>query len=321
MPVDGDALAAHDPERLMHGADAVRAEHDPVERVAARHLDVHRAVGIDHHLGRSALRCRRHVAFTERGEDRDDLGPAGCPERRAGRRPGDIDLFDLPLGRDRSDHRGDPRRPHHSHDTASADVGPDGERRALRPEPDGVFACVQRADGSAVPIGEFARCGADGGRRLAAERSTVGQRAHRLATRPAPCGVGFEVGGLHPGGLQRAVPPAGGKLDGPVERDRGAAPLHLAGGDARLVHRLARRPRAVGGEHGDKGVGRRGVVGEAGFAEGHRGGDVLGRTPLDGGPATGGIQITPGVLGDRSDGRRRHQQRRLAHGLPPRAPA
>ena len=77
-----------------------------------------------------------------------------------------------------------------------------GDRRPLLAEPDGVLASRRPHGSTSVAASSRAAAGRDR-RRLAAERTAVGERGRRLASRLAPRRVGLEVGGLDPRGRDR----------------------------------------------------------------------------------------------------------------------
>ncbi len=126
---------------------------------------------------------------------------------------------------------------------------------------------------------------------LPAEGPAVADGRGRLAAGGAPRGVRLHVGRLHPGGLQGEVPAAGGHADRVVERQAGLAPLHLAGQGPGGAHRFGQGVAAHAVGHGDQGVGRAGVVGEAGPAEDGAGADRLGNPSFERGPDGGPGQV------------------------------
>ena len=82
--VDGDALAPHQPERLVHRAQRVGAQRDRTEHLAGPDVDVDAAARPSPRR-RSTL-ARPAPGHARRGPDPRPVGPGGGVPRRAGRR-------------------------------------------------------------------------------------------------------------------------------------------------------------------------------------------------------------------------------------------
>ena len=211
--VDGQPLRGDPADGHVGRADRIGAQHDLVERIAARHPDPHdrprrrpsrsTVAGADSPVG--ALDPDR-LAVTEAGGRRDGgqqhrgLGPARGPRRRStsADRPASTSSTSRP-GATGADALGDARRAHDPDDPGA--VGPDAgrDRGTLGAEPHGVLAGEQHPHRPTV-----AGRPAPGPPRRPGE-STLPPNApplasgrHRLAARLAPRGVGLEVGRLDP---------------------------------------------------------------------------------------------------------------------------
>ena len=205
----------------------------------------------------------------ERGEEDGRLRPTSAAQSGRRRRAGHVDLLHQQAGCDGGDRGRDACRAHDPHDAGAVGTDAGGHRWSLRAEPHDVLPAGQHPHRPSVVVGQVdGRPPATGW--LACPRRPRRWRAGVAGSPPgrAPGAVGLEVARLHPGRAQRPGPVARRNLDGPRERHRRPAALHLARRRPRLGERLAHDPRTVGGAHRHEGVGRSGVVGEAALAEG-----------------------------------------------------
>ena len=322
------ALGRDPAERHVGGADGVGAQHDLVERVAARHPHPHRCTSsapIARAVGPatppSGRSTRIGSARRSRRRGRRRTAASAHPAARAGdrrRRAGDVDLLDHEAGR----HRGDRAR-------RCPGCAPRGRRRCRRPgcrprrralRPERTASSRESSTRTGRPCWSASSRAAAGDRRvdLAAEGAAVGQRRRRLAAGLAPRRVGLEVGRLDPRRAQGERPVAVGQLERRRGLGRRAPALHLARRRRRASASVSPTDppaRAVGHRH--QRVGRGGVGGEAGPAQRHVGPDPLGRAALDARPvAHGGVEVPlagrPAADLDRRSGRgpRRPRRRR-----------
>ena len=211
--VDGEALARDPAERQVRGADAVGAQHDLVERVAA---STRTATAPSSTVGRGR-------AAGDRVDDRDlgiaARGRRAAPRPRPTRRPA---ARPTSAGR----RRRPPRRRGRAGDGARcASAMPGGARDAddaravgarRRPRSAGAWARGARSPLGRARTSTGRPCRSASGRAAAgAGEATLPRRrrrwraATRLAAGLAPRRVGLEVGRLDPRRAQRAVPVAG----------------------------------------------------------------------------------------------------------------
>ena len=339
--VDRDALAPHQPERLVHRA----------ERVGAQR---HRARGSRRPRRRprrgrappsSEVRARRWRCPRRA---RVHLGPGPCPPVRAppprrGARP-------APRPSRRRAARAPPGGPATSTSSTStpgqhARAGAPPAARG-RPSP----ACGRRgrrrcrrdagrwpaagAWGRAAPRPRAAtapgrprpsrrpapgRGPGTGLRRLPPKAPPLASGEAGRPAGPAPAGVGLDVGRLDPGGLQRERPLARGQR----RPDGTGAPCCCGPGRGRAPARAARTDGASGGVGAelDQRAGRGGVVGEAAVAEDHVGPRGLEGRPLDLGPPGGQAAGRAGRRPAAGAAARRVDAQRVAGRLDDRLPA
>ena len=177
----------------------------------------------------------------ECGPEHGSFGPPGGAQVDRRRRTEHVDLLDHELGPDAGDGGSDPRRASDADDAGPVGTHTRGDRRTLRAAAHDVLAAVEHTHRTSVSIGQPLGDGCDLAGDLAAERAAVRQRRHRFATGRTPRGVGLEVAGLDPGGLQRAIPFAGRRIDRPGEGGGRAPALDLAGELPRLASACRRR--------------------------------------------------------------------------------
>ena len=247
--VDGEPFARDPAERHVGGADAVGAQHDLVERVAAP---------------APAPRCDRRrtaasaIAAVGRADRTGDAGQPGAEHRglrparapgcrpRSAARPPTASTHEL-RGHGRAGSLGDARR--------APRPAPRPCRPARRPRRSAGASGPRRTASSrdsstrtapAVPSASVLATPVHRGRDLAAEGAAVGERGRRLAAGLAPRRVGLEVGGLDPGRAQGRRPVAVGQRRAAARPRPWSAALHLAGRGAGLGQRLADRPSRRG---------------------------------------------------------------------------
>ena len=181
------------------------------------------------HVGGPGARLRRRSARVaarraQGVQRRQHLDPAGAPELRRHRRPGDVDLFDDDAGshwRSRassSPRSGEPGvRPIRTTPEPSG-RSPRASGRPLRSVAHHVLAAPQDPDRALQLGGQGVRPGGDGAVPLSAEGAAVGQRGRRRRPGPAPAGVGLDVRRLHPRRLQgeRPLPVGNAPPGGPA---------------------------------------------------------------------------------------------------------
>ncbi len=209
--------------------------------------------------------------------------PRGTPQLGRHRRAGHRDLFDTHTGAHlaHARHHGSQVRrtlgAADAHDAGAVGTQPESQGRPLRRPAHHVLTAPQDADRFIGLVGEFPSSRRHGAAHLPAECAPVAQRRRGPVAGSAPAGVGLDVRGLDPGGLER---------DRPVTR--------------RHVHRMRQGHRAVtaldasgGGPGGpdprgqwsvgpqlDERAGRRRVVGEPSTAEHDVGPRALHAAPL-----------------------------------------
>ncbi len=279
----------------MHRTERVRAQRHGAEHLTGPHVDLDPATRSRRQLELDAgapgpghghvdlTRARRSGRRSQHGLGRQDLGPTGPTQVGRHGRAGDVDLLDAHTGAARLHRRRQRRQVGGAGRAADPDetgsVGPQREAqgRALGAAAHHVLAPPQDAHDLTAAVGQLLGAGGNRAASLPPERAAVGQRGRGGVVGPAPTGVGLDVGGLHPGRLQREGPLAPGHIDGVRQRDRAVAALDApAAGPGGADPRGQRRVRA----ELEEGTGRRRVVGEAAAAEDHVGARALEGRPL-----------------------------------------
>ena len=214
--VDGEALAAHPAERHVGGADAVRAQHDLVER-RRRTGPSPRTAPSPSIEAVAAAPARASAPRPVRSPSDGEPAPRPRPSRRPGGRAEvggpatSTSSTTKPGGDGARSHVGDAgacARRARRRCRRAADAG--GERRALRPEAHDVLPASSTRTGAAVLVGQPAGHGAPP--RWPALPPNAPPLASGVAGSPpgrAPRRVGLEVGGLDPGRAQGPGPVAG----------------------------------------------------------------------------------------------------------------
>ena len=304
--VDGDALAPHQPERLVHRPECVGAQRHRAQRPRRPTRRPRRgpaAPSVEADLDAGPARRRARATCAPRpGARRGGRAPRATARaastsaqpapRELGRhrRPGNVDHLDV--------HPGAQRR-HPRQRRAPGRPSPPCDRRGPRPVPSGrsarasggrfgpaphdVLAAPQDPHGLTAPRRPArGRCAGTGLRALPPKAPPLASGEAGRAAGPAPTGVGLDVGGLHPGRLQRERPLARRA----ARRGATGAPCCCVPGRGRRPpwRRGGSRATARVGTQLDQRAGRRGVVGEASAAEHDVGPRDLERRALDLGP-------------------------------------
>ena len=230
--VDGDALAPHHPERLVHRAERVGAQRHRAQDLAGPDVDLDPAA---RRRRRGAARrgrvpapgtatsastdARRRAAGAGRAsacQRREHLGPAGAAQVGRHGGPATSTSSTSHPGRQRrapapsaAAEVGRARRAADPHDAGAVGAQRDGQAAgAWGPRRTTSSRRHSTRTASPVLVGQGPGPGGHRAVPLPAEGAAVGQRRGRLVAGAAPAGVGLDVGGLDPGRLQREGPVA-----------------------------------------------------------------------------------------------------------------